>query len=269
MITLLTILAAIWGTFLADAGQPTGAAKYSPTDLEQAIVQMDSGTLVFSYPTREGVRGNGQGVEISLGQDSHRVYYRGCWDDDDHMVAGPATAVIKVRHGLIQELDITVAEQRKASDQERNLGTIAPTTAAAFFLKQAQDLDDDTAADALMAAVIARVEDIATPLLDILDNRSNGSELRQDTLMWLAVLAGEKALEPLGKVIEEEDEELEMREHAVFALGQLDHTDTMPMLLKIARNQDEPHLQQAAFFVLADHDTPEVRQLFEDILLTN
>lgn len=269
MISLLTILAAIWGALLTDSGQPARTAGDSPTDLNQTLIRMESGTLVFSYPTREGVRGNSQDLEIALSQYNSRVYFNGCRDEDGHMVAGPATAVITVRHGLIKDLDITVGRSRKAPDKSLDLGTIDPATAAAFFLQQAQDLDNDTAEDALMAAVIARVEDIAAPLLEILDDRSNGSELRQDTLMWLAVLAGEKALEPLGKVIEEEDEELEMREHAVFALGQLDHTDTMPMLLKIARNQDEPYLQQAAFFVLSEHDTPEVRRLFEEILLAN
>lgn len=269
MIPLLTILAAIWGAIMAGSGQAIQATDWSPAALDQALTQIDSGTLVLSYPTREGVRGNGQGVEISLGQGSHRTFFNGHWDEENHLSPGPATVVITVRHGLIQDLDVFVGGTRETSEKELDLGTINPGQAANFFLNQATNLDSDLADDALLAAVIAQVNNIAPSLLNILENRSNQNELRQDTLMWLAVLASEKALEPLRNVIEEEDEDLEMREHAVFALAQLDRTDTLPMLLKIARNQDEPYLQRAAFFALAEHDTPEVRQLFEEILLTN
>ncbi len=60
---------------------------------------------------------------------------------------------------------------------------------------------------------------------------------------------------------------MELREQAVFALSQMEHVDTLPVLFKVARNEREPQLQQAALMALAEYDTPEVIALYEELLL--
>lgn len=270
MISLLNIVAALVSLLLAIPNTSIGTTSgITLTELNQVITDLNTGTITFEYQTREGIRGNGQGLEISLGHSTHRSYFNGVIGEDYDMVEGPAQVFIKIREGRIHALDISVGKPRKAMSVDRDLGSISPCTAAAFFLEQAPQLDEDIADEVLLGAVIARDAEVATYLLAMVSDRSNQDELRQAALFWTAVLASEKALEPIRHLINENNEEMELREHAIFALSQLDHTDTLPLLMEIARNDREPQLQRAAFFALAEHDTPEVHQLFEEILLGN
>ncbi len=68
-------------------------------------------------------------------------------------------------------------------------------------------------------------------------------------------------------VIDDEAEEIELREHAVFALAQLDETKAFPLLMDIARNHPHPAIKRSAFLWIAEFDRPEVVNLFEEILV--
>jgi hypothetical protein len=235
-------------------------------DLNQAIEDLGTGTLSFSYLTREGVRGNGHSLEISLGDGDHRCYYHGSWDSEPPLRAGPAQVQLRLVEGRIRGINLAVGSATTpASDRE--LGLIAPGPAVHFFLDRAPQLDGDLGEDVLLAACIGGQTDVAPGLLAILKNKHHHSDLRSSAMFWAATLASEKVLAPIQDILRNRDEDMELREHAVFALSQVTSPDPLPLLMDIARDGRTPQLQRAAFFALAEHDVPEVHQLFEDILM--
>jgi len=269
MISVLTFLASCWCALLAVSapGPAHDTAQMARPDLNRIVETQGTGTLVFRYPTRDDVRGHSHGVEIILGEGRQRCLFNGHFEGDQAMVRGPAVALATVRGGQIVALEITIGAPRQTRRPDLDLGTLHPGWVAAFFLEQVPRMSDDTAGDAMLGAVIAREAEVAAPLLAVVRDPSHGTDKRQSALFWAAVLASEKALETLRDVILGEDEDMELRESAVFALSRMDRPDTLPLLMKIARDDDVPQLQQAAFFALAEHNTPEVVALFEEILL--
>ncbi len=271
MILVLTLLATVWGALFADTTVvgSKSAPPASAVELSDAVDDIDHGALRFSYKTRDGVRGNGRGVEITHTGGSKHRYFNGHWDEDDKMVPGLATVVARVRNGHIGSLEVTVGLHEKAKPGCLDLGQIDSVAAASFLVQRAPRMDDDSAEEAMLGAVIARDAEIAEPLLAIVRNRDNPDAMRENALFWVSTLAADKALNSIQSIIDEPDEDLELREHAVFALAHMDQVDTLPMLIKIARNEQEPQLQRVAFFALAEHDTPEVHRLFEEFLLAD
>ena len=71
----------------------------------------------------------------------------------------------------------------------------------------------------------------------------------------------------LGDLVADDSENIELREHAVFALSQRHDERSMAALMRIARSHRHPEIRQAALFWLAQEDEPEVLDFFEEILL--
>jgi HEAT repeat protein len=71
----------------------------------------------------------------------------------------------------------------------------------------------------------------------------------------------------LEAIVEDDDEELEIREHAIFSLSQQGIDRAFPALRKVALESRHPQLREQAFFWLAQHDDPRVIDLLEEVLL--
>ena len=118
-----------------------------------------------------------------------------------------------------------------------------------------------------MPAVIAR--DVVTwpRVLEIARNHDRPEDVRETAVFWLGQLAGDKATEGLTSIVEDDDEDMDVREAAVFALSQMDNRKSADSLMKIARSNRHPELRKSAMFWLAQSDDPEVLDFFEEILL--
>lgn len=57
-----------------------------------------------------------------------------------------------------------------------------------------------------------------------------------------------------------------IREAAVFALSQRPESEAIPSLTRLARSSRHPGVRKDALFWLAQHDDPEVIQLFKELL---
>jgi HEAT repeat protein len=60
--------------------------------------------------------------------------------------------------------------------------------------------------------------------------------------------------------------DLEVREHAVFALSQRPAEEGVPALIRIARTNPHPELRRKALFWLGQSEDPRALTLFEEIL---
>jgi hypothetical protein len=255
--TLLWILAA------------ASAAAAAPGDLAERIRDLETGTLAFSYPARDGVEGNADCFVIHRNEsdDGGHVYTSGRWSDDETW-PGDVHALLKVRRGRVRDIDFSVL--RDGADRpgaDLDLGEVEAEAAASWLLDLAKRQDGDAAEEALLGVVAARDVSPGAELASLARDRSRPSDLREAALFWMAVLAGDAAIATAQDLIDDEDEDLELRAHAVFALSQLDDDRAFPLLLDVARNHPHRELRRSAYIWLAQYDRPEVVNLFEDILV--
>jgi len=238
-------------------------------DIAARVTALGDGTLGFTYLVRDGVTGNGRGVRVRLGPNSSASFFHGRYDgEDDLLDEGPAHVTVRVRRGRAVDLDVVVGGSGlRARRADLDLGEVAPAAAASWFVGLAASSEEDVADEALLGAAIARNVDVVEPLLGVARDRNRDPAVRSSVLHWLVILAGERMLADVTVVIDDEDEDVEYREHAVFALALLGEETALPPLLDIARSHRDPRLRRSALFALTQfEDTSEVVSLLEEIL---
>lgn len=85
-------------------------------------------------------------------------------------------------------------------------------------------------------------------------------------MFWLGQEAADEATDGLAEIIESDEEDIEVRRQAIFALSQQENERAIPLLIDIARSPLHPELRRQAFFWLADSDDERVIDFFEEIL---
>ncbi len=96
--------------------------------------------------------------------------------------------------------------------------------------------------------------------------REDGSgQVRRSALMWLAHLAGERAVAAIQEALEDPD--TEVKRHAVFALSQLPTDRGVPLLIEIVRENPNPEVRKQALFWLGQTGDERALALIEELLL--
>lgn len=228
--------------------------------IEDAVASMDEGRIYLEFASREGVYGDGR-----------NVITHGDHDFTCDCEEGPARVRIRMRRGEIRDLKVTVGGQwRGMRDVDVDLGEVPVAAAREYFLKLAQTAREGIAQDAVLALSLADDETIWRDVLDLARNRDLDREVRGSAVFWTGQFAAEAATAGLADIVDDEDEDIEVRETAVFALSQRPDDESVPALTRLARNHEHPRIRRSAIFWLAQHDDdPRVLDLFEDILLEN
>ena len=103
-------------------------------------------------------------------------------------------------------------------------------------------------------------------LIRIAKNDEN-SKVREQSIFWLGQKASEECVKALKAVIDDTDEETQVKESAVFAISRLPKDRSVPMLIQIARSNDNPKVRENAVFWLGQKDDEAALKFFEEILL--
>jgi hypothetical protein len=248
----------------ANAGaQVTGPEIASAAELRAEIERSGSGTLSFTYATRDGVEGcRGRGWKIG---GSHHYESSGGWDRDDECHPGPAEVELTIRAGEVERIDLDIAPESPA-EVDRALGTVAPQAAAEVLIDLAEDVPGRSSRRALTAAFVARDVEVWPRFVQIARDHSRESGLRKQAMFWLGQEATIQVVGPLEEIARASDEGDDVREAAVFALSQRPDDESIPVLMELARELDDPGVQRSAFFWLAQKDDERVLEFFERIL---
>jgi hypothetical protein len=241
----------------------------SSPDIAASIATLGDGSLGFTFEVRDGVTGNGRGVRVKIGPNSTASFYRGSFTDIDELLhEGPAHITVRVSSGKAVNLDVVVGGSGKqVRGTDMYLGEVAPALAVDWLMGLVNEGGRKVDDDAVLAAAIARDGDIVAPFLAVARDRDLGSEIRSSVLHWLVIVAGERMLTDVTYIIDDDDEDLEVRESAIFALAQLGEDEALPPLMDIARNHRDPRLRRSALFALTQfEDRDEVVALLEEIL---
>ena len=98
--------------------------------------------------------------------------------------------------------------------------------------------------------------------------QDRADETKLVALNALMQMDSEAAVPILRKLIQNTDENPELRAHALFILTQQDGENATDLLLDVARNDPDPEVREQAVFWLSQNDSPETVSLLRSILET-
>ena len=90
--------------------------------------------------------------------------------------------------------------------------------------------------------------------------------VRGQALFWLAQRAGQKIAQDAISSAIANDPETEVKKKAVFALTQMPHGDGVPMLIQVARANQNAAVRKQAMFWLGQSKDPRAVAYFEEVL---
>ena len=239
--------------------------------IERRVAQAPDGAVRLQFTARAGVVGDGRSVIAWDCDDSGRCRHhqsRGDWNGDDWhalLEPGPVRVSLRVSDHKVYSIQTHVGGSWRPAEQVTDLGTVAPAAAARYLLQLARGMGQH-AGKAIFAATLADSVTIWPELIAMARDRSLRRETRKQAVFWLGQAAGDQALAGLDSLAAADDEDMEVREAAVFAISQLPPDRSIPALIRIAREHRDPRLRQRAMFWLAQSDDPRAVDLFAEIL---
>lgn len=249
----------IIATTLLAAAEP-GAAQ----SLAQRIAAAGPDAAVsFSYESREGVCGDGRNVWIVRDGTAHQIGHR-YGGGERECLTGPVRLELTREAWRVTKAQATVGVY--APTEGIDLGPVPAAAAVEYILGEGVRRSDGRAADHIIFAATLAAAESWPGLLAIAHDTSATRSARRTAIFWLGQAAGERAAEGLTSLIGDGSEELEVRKHAVFALSQTRSTESIDLLIGIARSNPEPEIRRAAIFWLSQTRDPKAIAFFEEVL---
>ena len=209
------------------------------------------GEVRLSYGTKPGVCGDGRN-NINTGSSIHR-------DTREWCEPGPARMQLTVRGGRVVDADLAVGGRWEDGRIALDLGRVAAPLAAEVLLTLAAVARDD-GGKLVMGAAVADSATVWPTLLDLAKTPSVSEDTRESATLWLGFAAGD-ALGP-----DDEAEDDDVRESAIFALSQRPKNEAVPALTRVAEGDHPVHLRKSALFWLGQTDRKRAISVYEGIL---
>jgi hypothetical protein len=149
------------------------------------------------------------------------------------------------------------------------LRELAPSRAADLLLELARDgsTRTDAAETGIMASTLLPGVDVWPRVLEIARDRTVDAEVREAAVFWLGQGAAEVVTEDLSALAREAEEDDEIREAAVFALSQRPADEGIPALVDLVRTSRRGTVRRSALFWLAQSGDPRALELLQEILV--
>ena len=239
--------------------------------LERRVASAPDGSVRFSYAAKPGVYGNGRNM-ISWDCDKGhcRNQINGEWNDRDNWDSpcdsGPVHVALQKTGGRITDLRVYVGGEWRPNPAATDLGTVSTKDATSYLLGLALRDESRASEKAIFPAVLADSVTIWPDLLKIAKADNITRKTRRSAVFWLGQAAGDAVTNGLTDLVDDGNQDREVRESAVFALSQRPHDEGVPALIRIARENKDPDLRRKAIFWLGQSDDPRAISLFEELL---
>ncbi len=143
------------------------------------------------------------------------------------------------------------------------LDGVSPRDSAAFLSSIVSS--NDKARSGALAALALHHDDLAVPELLRLARQDASTKVRGDALFWLGQTAGRKVAAEITAAIEN-DPDTDVKKRAVFALSQLPKDEGVPLLINVAKTNQNPAVRKQAMFWLGQSRDPRALDFFAQIL---
>jgi len=221
--------------------------------IADAVEKMDSGRVRFEFPARPGVRGDGSSIVISNGSSTTWRNWRNGADRRDLCDPCRVQVTLNLRDGEIRRLRYRVGARPRSAPQDlQELGVVQAEVAREFLMRMVNDTANTTeniAEEALEAAIL-----------------SEAGVSWQELLQRLGQEAQDVVTKELEDIATDDIVDLKVRKSAIFALSQRPDAQSIPSLQRIVKEHRHPEIRRNAIFWLAQKESPEVMDFFEEIL---
>jgi HEAT repeats len=223
--------------------------------LQQRIAAVDSGRVRLSFAARPGVCGDGsQNINVQDSED---------WEVECERQ--PVRVTLDIRNHQVVALRTFVGGRWRDASPAKDLGTVRPQEAAAYFLLLAGN-QNDLRGDPVLPASLADSVTLWPSLLDLARSPRLPLERRRSAVFWLGQAAGAAVDGALDSIAGDTGTDREVRKQAVFALSQRSSEEAIPALIRVARTSPDPELRKTALFWLGQSNDSRAVDLFEEIL---
>lgn len=191
------------------------------------------------------------------------------WRDegqDRDCVEGSIEVMLRVRDGRVAEVEHRPPGSLRGPEADADLGRVGTAEAARFLLDLVPGSGEEVGEDALGVAALIDSVTIWPDLERLATDRTLEEDVRESALFWLGQEAAEEATRTLTQVLDTPDESVDIKEAAVFALSQRPADVAIPLLLDVARTAPHPEVRESAFFWLSQFDDPRVLRFFREVL---
>jgi hypothetical protein len=236
-------------------------APLTAQSLAERVRGAGDGTVRLSFAAREGVCSSGPRSLTILDPDAHDEE----WESDCER--GPVRVSLRTEGGRVTASETYVGGRWRAGQgRVTDLGTVSAPQAADLLLTLAPDTGGEDGGELVTAAALADSTVVWPRLLRLARDGGVPVETRRQAVFWLSQAAGEEATRGLDAIAADTSGDMELRKHAVFALSQRPTDEGVPALIRIARADRHPELRESALFWLGQSDDSRALALFEEIL---
>lgn len=233
---------------------PTAATQ----SIAERVAAVNTGVVRLSFAAKPGVCGNGPNINLRrYERDRH-------WESDCD--AGPVRVVLTVSARVVIDIDTYVGGRWRAAGDATDLGMVSAAAAARYLLDVARRGDSKVAKEAILPALLADSVEAWPQLLEIAKDARRPREVRRHALFRVAQAAGDRVAAELGQIVDDPNEDDDVKDSAIFAISRLPGDQGVPLLIDIARTNPRVTVRRRAMFWLARSDDPRALQLFEEIL---
>jgi hypothetical protein len=231
-------------------------AALGAQSLAQRVQAAGDGTVRLSFAARPGVCGTGGSITVHDDDDD--------WERDCER--GPVRVALRRSGGQITGADSRVGGRwRERGADVTDLGLVPAREAAALMLELAPRAGED-GGELVTAATLADSAVVWPGLLRLARDGAIRMGTRRQAVFWLSQASGDAATRGLDSIVGDDRGDLEVREHAVFALSQRPAEEGVPVLIRVARTSPHPELRRKALFWLGQSEDPRAIALFEELL---
>lgn len=207
------------------------AHPVSAQDLMERITSVDDGTVRIAFPTRAGVCGWGENVRFNSGTRDDNAD----WEPDCE--SGPARVVIRRSYGRTVDIDTYVGGRWRPRSDVMDLGTVTGRAAVDLFLSMAEQFTGEVAKDAIYPAALADA-DAFPRLVTLAQDRDRPSDVREQAVFWVGQIGGAEAVDVLVGMLDDPDDAF--REKVIFALSQTGSEDGFVALRAVVLDPEMP-----------------------------
>lgn len=245
----------------------TAEAGTAQSSIASRVAGAPDGVVRMEYESRYGVCGDGRelvGYRNAVFGRSFQSF--GKWHSDN-CSPGPLRVTLTVAGSRVQQVRTQVGGRWPATDERiTDLGTVTPAEASAYFFSLVPQLERTGGKDRmLLPAVLADNSSVIAPLIALARDTIRFQSTRRAAMMWLGMFGDSTARRFLHTVIENANENREIRSHAIFSLAHGENTPEPEIgyLRGLYPRFDDDKLKEAVLFAMSQAEEPGSRWLIE------
>ncbi len=250
-------------------GASSTSTRANAQTITRAVSQIRDGKVRVSFAARPGVCVWGNGI-------SRRGGDRMRWNDNDYSpdVAydeecrhTPVRVVLGIENGKVRRVRTYVGGLWRTEETAViDAGTVSVREATDYLMNLAATDEGSAGHDAILPLTLADSVVVWPRLLRIARDDTRPKQVKQQALFWVGQAAADKVSPPETRYKSRGTDDEEIRKSAVFALSQRGKDESVPALIRVARENRNPEVRKSALFWLGQTGDSRAIPLFEDIL---